>query len=189
MSVLAHDDFLTSSEIRDLRAEGLFIGDRVKISRGARLYGIAIFIGDDCRIDHGAVLSGRVYLAGHVHVGAYATLYGGDKGIWIGDYVGISPHVAMYTGSEDLTGLEGGPACDPEYRRLEQAEITVGQNCGLFSHAVLLPGASMDEDAVIAAHGVVRGHVPAYEIWGGTPARKLKDRSLLSAWTLKDATA
>jgi acetyltransferase-like isoleucine patch superfamily enzyme len=41
---------------------------------------------------------------------------------------------------------------------------------------VILDGAHIGRGAVIAAGSVVKGTVPPYEIWGGTPATKLKDR-------------
>ena len=52
--------------------------------------------------------------------------------------------------------------------------IDIGSNVWVGAGCVILPGAVIGDDAVIAAGSVVRGTVPAGEIWGGVPARKIK---------------
>ena len=55
--------------------------------------------------------------------------------------------------------------------------VRVGNGVWLGAGATLLPGSTIGDGAVIAANAVVKGEVPAFEIWGGTPARKLGERS------------
>ncbi len=52
--------------------------------------------------------------------------------------------------------------------------IDIGSNVWIGAGCVLLPGTVIGDESVIAAGSVVRGIVPAGEIWGGVPARKLK---------------
>ena len=52
--------------------------------------------------------------------------------------------------------------------------IDIGSNVWVGAGCVILPGAVIGDDAVIAAGSVVRGTVPAGEIWGGVPARKIR---------------
>ena len=52
--------------------------------------------------------------------------------------------------------------------------VDIGSNVWVGAGCVLLPGTVIGDDSVIAAGSVVRGTVPAGEIWGGVPARKLK---------------
>jgi maltose O-acetyltransferase len=49
------------------------------------------------------------------------------------------------------------------------ANVWVGANC------VLLPGVTIGDNSLIAAGSVVSHDVPPNEIWGGVPAKKLKD--------------
>jgi acetyltransferase-like isoleucine patch superfamily enzyme len=49
-------------------------------------------------------------------------------------------------------------------------EVWIGGRC------VLLDGTYIEKGAIIAAGSVVRGRIPAYTIWGGVPARYIKDR-------------
>lgn len=53
--------------------------------------------------------------------------------------------------------------------------VTVGSNVWIGANCVLLPGVTIGDNALIAAGSVVSRDVPPNEIWGGVPARKLKD--------------
>lgn len=59
--------------------------------------------------------------------------------------------------------------------------VTVGTNVWVGANCVLLPGVTIGDNALIAAGSVVSHDVPANEIWGGVPARKLKDIPRLPA--------
>jgi len=52
--------------------------------------------------------------------------------------------------------------------------IDIGSNVWVGAGCVILPGSVIGDDAVIAAGSVVRGTVPAGELWGGVPARKIR---------------
>lgn len=52
--------------------------------------------------------------------------------------------------------------------------VTIGSNVWVGAMCVLLPGCQVGDNAVIAAGSVVRGAVPASEVWGGVPARRLR---------------
>ncbi len=53
--------------------------------------------------------------------------------------------------------------------------VTVGANVWVGANSVLLPGVTIGDNSLIAAGSVVSHDVPPNEIWGGVPARKLKD--------------
>jgi len=52
--------------------------------------------------------------------------------------------------------------------------VEVGRNVWVGANCVLLPGARIGDNCVIAAGSVVNAEIPPGEIWGGTPARRLK---------------
>ena len=54
--------------------------------------------------------------------------------------------------------------------------IVIEEDCWLGANVVVLDGAVIRRGAVIAAGSVVRGEVPAYAIFGGTPARRIGER-------------
>lgn len=56
----------------------------------------------------------------------------------------------------------------------ERTGVILGDNVWVGANCTLLPGTRIGDSAVIAAGSVVRGAVPAGEIWGGVPARRLR---------------
>jgi len=96
-------------------------------------------------------------------------------GVELGPYVMLGPRVAI-VGQDHRFDLPGTPmvfAGRPELRRTRiEADVWIG--CG----AILLAGIHIQRGAIVAAGSVVTKDVGAYEIVGGVPARKLRDRFL-----------
>jgi acetyltransferase-like isoleucine patch superfamily enzyme len=57
-----------------------------------------------------------------------------------------------------------------------KSPVRIGPDVWLGTKVTVLRGARIGTGAVVAAHAVVRGEVPAYAVVGGIPARVLKDR-------------
>ncbi len=63
-------------------------------------------------------------------------------------------------------------------RRLESPPpdpIVIGTNVWLASRVTVLPGVTIGDGAAVAAGAVVAGDVPAKTLFGGVPARKIRD--------------
>ena len=56
------------------------------------------------------------------------------------------------------------------------APIVIDEDVWLGTHVVVLPGVRIGRGAIIAAGSVVNRDVPPFQIWGGAPARFLKER-------------
>lgn len=54
--------------------------------------------------------------------------------------------------------------------------VRVGAGAWLGTHVCLMPGVSVGEGAVVGAGSVVTKDIPAYEVWAGVPARRLRER-------------
>jgi len=54
--------------------------------------------------------------------------------------------------------------------------IKIGNDVWIASNVTILKGVFIDNGAVIAANSVVNSNIPANEIWGGTPAKKIGER-------------
>lgn len=89
-------------------------------------------------------------------------------GIMVGHNTNISSHVKLITGSHSID--------DPEYSA-EFKSITIGHHCWIGTGAIILQGVNIGNGAVVAAGAVVTKDIPPYEVWGGVPARKIKDRT------------
>lgn len=58
-----------------------------------------------------------------------------------------------------------------------RSTVTIDDDVWIGAGCVVLPGSHIGVGAVIAANSVVKGHVEPYSVVGGSPARRLKDRS------------
>jgi acetyltransferase-like isoleucine patch superfamily enzyme len=67
--------------------------------------------------------------------------------------------------------------------------VDIGNNVWIAAGSVVLPGSRIGDNAVIGAGSVVRGEIPANEIWAGVPARKIKDVPADEATTLPGQSA
>jgi acetyltransferase-like isoleucine patch superfamily enzyme len=54
--------------------------------------------------------------------------------------------------------------------------ITLNEDVWIGSSAIILKGVTINKGAVVAASSVVTKSIPAYEIWGGIPAKKISER-------------
>lgn len=53
--------------------------------------------------------------------------------------------------------------------------VTIGERVWIGARATILPGARIDDDVIIAAGAVVTGHLTSHGIYGGVPARRIRD--------------
>jgi len=82
-------------------------------------------------------------------------LIGGGCKLWDGDFHGILPSKRQ---SEDF----------------ERGTIIIRKNAWIGGSCTILKNVEIGENAVIATGSVVASNVPANEIWGGIPARFIK---------------
>ncbi|MGL4677399.1 MAG: sugar O-acetyltransferase [Brevinema sp.] len=98
--------------------------------------------------------------------------------ITIGDNCMIAPGVHIYTATHPVeyqqrnskTNTQGESICI-EFGK----PITIGHNVWIGGRAVILPGVSIGDGAVIASGSIVNNSVPSNTIYGGNPARFLKN--------------
>jgi len=85
----------------------------------------------------------------------------------IGDHVGIASQVLIYNDEHDLHSSTYGNSFGP---------VTISDYVFIGPRAIILPNVSIGRGAVVAAGAVVTKDIPALEIWGGVPAKKISDR-------------
>lgn len=56
------------------------------------------------------------------------------------------------------------------------APITIEDDVWLGTHVVVLPGVHIGRGAIVAAGSIVNRDIPPFQIWGGAPARFIKER-------------
>jgi maltose O-acetyltransferase len=55
----------------------------------------------------------------------------------------------------------------------------IGDGVWIGANAIVLRGVKIGDGAVVAAGAVVTRDIPAYEIWGGIPARRIGERTAM----------
>lgn len=88
-------------------------------------------------------------------------------GIAIEDHVQIGPKTNLITENHPI---------DPTRRKdLDLKSITIKKNVWIGAAVTILPGVTVGENAIIAAGAVVHKDVPANTIYGGVPAKFIKN--------------
>lgn len=122
----------------------------------------------------GVKIYGKIICLGkNVDIGDYSKLNAGvimnsRSKIKIGRYCHISHYAQIFTGELDL---------NQPYDEREHISrpITIGDGVWICAGAIITPGVTIGEGSIIAAGSVVEKDVPPFEIWGGVPARKIKE--------------
>lgn len=152
---------------------GVRVSWSARISPYAKLHGVVslgdITIGKNVIIDHGSYAGSGVI--DNVKIGPYVSI-GPD--VIIGpsehrlDYWTTSPYEAIYK------GFNRNETEEPVKTSIINKGVWVG------ARVIILQGVTIGERAVVAAGSVVVCDVPCNEVWGGVPARKIKNRTLPS---------
>lgn len=111
---------------------------------------------------------------------AFVTMNEGQ--IAIGDRAVINFGVAITAGESISIGddVTIGPYCIVDDRVHDgsphpvSAPIRIGSGCWLASRVVVLPGTTIGDGTVLAAGAIVSGDIPARVVYGGAPARVLR---------------
>jgi len=103
----------------------------------------------------------------NVSIGWFALL-DARGGITIGENTNISSYTKFITGSHDID--------DKEFTA-EFKSINIGKKVWVGTGATVLQGVTIGDGAVVAAGAVVTKDIPAYEVWGGVPAKFIRKRN------------
>lgn len=136
-----------------------------------RLFGMTIGSGSTL---HTGV---RVYDPRQIRVGegtiiGYATFIDGRDRVTIGNHTDIASEVMIYNSEHDLSAADFHATLAP---------VTIGDYVFIGPRAIILPGVSIGNRAVIAAGAVVTKDVPEGKIVGGVPAKVIGERGLTQA--------
>ncbi len=139
--------------------EGTLIGQLVTLSAGMLpdqdLFGLTLLsIGDRCVIGRGS------------HIVAHQEITIGDD-VWTGPYVYITDQNHGYEDPDMPIGRQF-PVNSP---------VSIGAGSWLGAGAIVLPGARIGRNVVVAAGSVVRGDVPDHCVVAGVPAKVVREHT------------
>jgi acetyltransferase-like isoleucine patch superfamily enzyme len=149
----------------DARIHASVRGTKIVVGPGVHIYDFVVIrpVGG----------SGDIEIGPGCHINPHCTLYSGN-GIKLGAYVLLAPHVAIVpvnhaTARRDVEIRHQGFAPS-------KGGVAIDDDVWIGANSTVLDGARIGRGAVVAAGSVVTGEIPAYEIWGGSPARFIKQR-------------
>jgi len=121
------------------------------------LHGPGVRLGERCVINQGCLLDGRRFT------------------IRVGNDVSIGPEAAILTLGHDPRSVDfadrGGP-------------VSIGNHVWIGYRAIVLPGVTIGEGAVVGAGSLVSRDVPPYAIVAGNPSRVIGKRPKLIGYRL-----
>ena len=130
--------------------------------------GDAVFIGNQTFLQ--GRHDGRCAIGAHTWIGPQS--YFDCRDLELGEYVGWGPG-AKVLGSEHTGDPIDAPIIQTD---LMIKPVRVGRWADIGVNAVLLPGVTVGEGAIVGAGAVVTGDVPDYAIVAGVPAKILRYR-------------
>ncbi len=136
------------------------------IDDSVRIFGYKerLHLGNGSRIDAFCVITvGElgIWIGENVHIGAGVYLFGMGGRIAIGNSCSLSPRSTIYTATDDMakSGLIG--ACNPlEQRNIKIGDVAMEDYSALGTGAVICPGVTIGEGAVVGAMALVKTNVP-----------------------------
>jgi galactoside O-acetyltransferase len=157
------------------------IGNHVTISPKASIYGAGnIEIGNNVRIDDFCILSageGGIKIGSHVHI-ANSTQIIGHAPIIIEDFVQISSQVAIFSSSDDFSGLSMvGPCIPNEFKNVTSESVKLERHVLLGNKVTVLPGVTIHEGTAIGAMSLVKDSIGVWQVYSGVPAKRKGRRS------------
>lgn len=132
--------------------------------KGEHMYCSSVGLSRSCRIDY----PWRIKIGEQSSIGNSSWVYALAP-ITIGRKCCIGDEVKLLTGTHDVSSSRFALVTRP---------IVIGDNVWIATGAMVMPGVTIGEGAVIAAGSVVTKDVAPWTIVGGNPARHIKDRKL-----------
>jgi acetyltransferase-like isoleucine patch superfamily enzyme len=181
--------FPSANELRELRRSHRMvrkkktsIGNDCTLRAGTALYS-NVHIADDVAFGHNVTVRENVTIGPHTKIGTNVVIDGSTR---VGARVSIQTGVYICTYSTVEDGVFLGPCCvftNDKYivqKPFKLVGPTVKKGSSIGANALLFPGVTVGEGAVVGSQAMVNSDVPARTVFVGIPAKKLK--SLPADW-------
>lgn len=123
-------------------------------------------------------MSGNIKIGNYVHIAAGVMLFGGEYGIVLEDFVGISSRCAVYAASDDYSGEAlTNPTIPDEYRNVTGGKVVFEKHSLIGSGCTILPNVVIGEGTSVGSMSLVNKSLDEWGIYVGIPCRRVKDRS------------
>lgn len=170
-------NFLSREELKELGLKEF--GEDVLIGRHAVLYSPEkLSLGNHVRIDDFTVVSGKVTLKNYIHISQFCGLYGGDEGILMEDFSGLSSKCSIYAVSDDYSGASmTNPTVPAKYKPGSISKpVRIEKHAIIGCNSVVLPGVTVAEGTAVGSMSLCNRSTEVWSVYAGIPARKRGER-------------
>lgn len=171
------DNFLSVEELKGLGLKSF--GENVKIGRHAVLYNPgSVSLGSHVRIDDFTIISGKVTLKNYIHISQFCGLYGGECGIVMEDFSGLSSKCSVYAVSDDYTGNSmTNPTVPAQYKpNAIAAPVWIKKHAIIGCNSVILPGVVIEEGTAVGSMCLCNKRTEPWMMYTGIPAKLQRKR-------------
>lgn len=143
------------------RGKRIIVGERAIIFKSCRIECVDNYRGDTFRPE--IIIGNNVSIQQNCHITC-------AERIDIGHNTAIAAGVTI----TDIDHPYEDISIPIEQQPLSHNPVTIGPECKIYNHAVILPGTTIGKHCVIGANSVVKGNIPDYSVAVGMPARIVK---------------
>ncbi|MCG2819081.1 MAG: acyltransferase [Actinomycetia bacterium] len=161
----------------------------LKLGEGAIVYHLAkivkpevVAIGAYSRIDDFSFIFGGsgIEIGRYVHVASFVSVIGGGE-LVIGDYAVLATGARLITGTDHYEGgARMSTALPLEQRNVQISKIVVGKDAFVGTNAVVHPGITIGEGAVIGSCSLVLDDCEPWTIYAGIPCKAIGRRPVVN---------
>lgn len=139
------------------------------------LRGVTPVIGRDCFLAENAAIIGDVTMGDECSIWYSATLRGDVNTITLGNRVNVQDGAVIHTLYKKSVAVIGNNVSIGHNAIIHGAHVH--DNCLIGMGATLLDNVVVGSGSIVAANSLVLSgtEIPEGQVWGGSPARKLKD--------------
>lgn len=158
---------------RHLPLSDSMYGFGAKHIRGFLAKRIFLYAGKHINIEHGAFFGNgsHIQIGDYSGIGVNARIQGK---VTIGSHVMMAPDVMIYTKNHEISRID--IPMDQQGESLEQP-VVIGNDVWIGARAIILPGVSIGDGAVIGAGSVVTKDIKPFSVVGGAPAKVIRMRN------------
>lgn len=142
-------------------------------------------IGSHVAIDSFFYCTTALHLGDYVHVSPHVAVIGGKKtALHVEDFCFLSVGSKYICGSETFHGAGLiGPLIPEQYQDEQKlSPITLKRFSGALANSVILPGVIMAEGSVLGANSLLKENTEPWTVYVGNPARPIRLRSKNKAY-------
>ncbi|MBU4219677.1 MAG: acyltransferase [Actinobacteria bacterium] len=161
----------------------------MKLGEGAIVYPLAkivkpevVEIGPYSKIDDFSFIFGGagIEIGRYVHVASFVSVIGGGE-LVLGDYAALAAGARLITGTDHYEGGSRMSAALPlEQRNVRISKIIVGKDAFVGTNAVVHPGITIGEGAIIGSCSLVLDDCEPWTIYAGIPCKPIGKRPVVN---------